>query len=194
MKGLNIGSGPVLLQSDHIEWENSDFADTESGKGWELEARQKNLIYKKRDFTKPMEDIADESIDYIVAWHILEHMGFPMERNAILSEWKRVLKPGGQIFLACPDIKKIAKHIVDGDGPWADWFICMVNVYGPYNGFIGDVHRWGYNEEDVARLFIQEFGFSQAQSMDQNMLFGIIGQNAFKLGFADYNVQVRILK
>lgn len=187
-KLLNIGCGPVYLQSNNqIECENSDFADTDSAKGWKLD--------KLRDFTKPMDDIADESIDYIVAWHILEHMGFPTERDSILREWHRVLRRGGQIFLACPDLSKIARHIVDRDGPWSDWFICMVNVFGPYNGFIGDIHRWGYNEESVFKLFVDEHKFSECRTLDQNLLGYEIGvPNALKLGFADYNVQVKITK
>ena len=187
-KLLNIGAGPIRLENfGDIECENSDFADTESAKGWKLD--------KLRDFTKPMNDLENDSIDYIVAWHILEHMGFPTERNEIIAEWKRVLKPGGKIFLACPDLSKIARHIIDRDGPWADWFICMVNVYGPYNGFIGDVHRWGYNEEEVGKLFVKEFGYTNCHTLDVGELVNNIGvDNANKMGIADYNVQVTITK
>lgn len=186
--GMNIGAGPVHLDSDeNIRWENSDFAQSDSAKGWQLE--------KIRDFTKHMDDIADNSVDYIVAWHILEHMGFPIERNSIIQEWKRVLVPYGKVFLACPDVSKIAKHIVDRDGPWEDWFICMVNVYGPYNGFIGDVHRWGYNASEVAKLFMEEHGYSDARIMVDLSLVNQIGlNNARKLGCADYNVQLEIAK
>lgn len=187
LKGLNIGCGPLLLKSDfNIEWENSDFADTESSKAWRID--------KKRDFTKPMDDIEDNSIDFIVAWHIFEHMGFPTERDSIINEWKRVLKPGGKIALACPDVSKIAKHIVDRNGPWQDWFICMVNIFGPYNGFIGDVHRWGYNDEEAKKLFIEK-GFSFAETLMPDKLASLIGgENALRLPFADYNVQILIEK
>lgn len=186
--GMNIGAGPVHLDSDGtIQWENSDFAQTDSSKSWKLE--------KFRDFTKPMEDISNGSVDIIVAWHILEHMGFPTERNAIIQEWKRVLSLGGHILLACPDVSKIAKHIVDRDGPWQDWFICMVNTYGPYNGFIGDVHRWGYNDEEVKKLFVSEHGFREAHTIIPNDIYQLIGlPNGHKLGCADYNVQVDITK
>ena len=188
MIGLNIGAGPIHLDSMlGIEWENSDFAQTESAKGWTLE--------KLRDFTKPMDDLVNDSVDYIVAWHIFEHMGFPIERNAIIQEWKRVLKPGGKVFLACPDLKKIAEHIVRGDGPWADWFICMVNIYGPYNGFIGDLHRWGYNINEVEKIFVSEHGYSECRNLNQQILANYIGiPNAQKCGMADYNVQVEITK
>lgn len=185
-KGLNLGAGPIHLDSDSFcEWENSDFAQTESAQGWSLE--------KLRDFTKPFTDLEDNSIDFIVAWHIIEHVGLH-ENAAIIKEWNRVLKPGGSLFIACPDLSKIAKHIVDRDGPWQDWFICMVNVFGPYNGFVGDYHKWGYNVESLSKL-LQENGFSSVDELKREELFQAIGvNNANKIGFADYNVQLEGVK
>lgn len=185
-KGLNLGCGPVYLESSqYINWENSDFAESEPSLGWRLD--------RKRDFTKPMSDISDNSIDYIVAWHIIEHVG--LHENAdLVKEWKRVLKFDGSVFVACPDLTKIAKHIIDRDGPWADWYICMVNVFGPYNGYIGDYHKWGYDEVSLRRLFFEN-GYRYATLLDPDMLAFKIGKrNALKLAFADYNCQLEITK
>ena len=55
----------------------------------DIYARAENLPFK------------DESIGYVISFHVLEHIkGGPY--NA-LSEWKRVLVPGGIIGLAMPD-------------------------------------------------------------------------------------------
>lgn len=180
--GLNIGCGPVYLNDAHdIAWENSDFAEGEVADSWKLD--------KRRDFTKPMDDIESNSIDVIVAWHIIEHVGLH-ERDNIIKEWFRVLKPGAQLLIACPDLTKIAKHIVDRDGPWADWFICMVNVFGPYNGYIGDYHKWGYDQNDLMTV-LKHNGFSSSMPFDQSTVVSYVGiENATKLGFADYNVQL----
>jgi len=185
-KGLNIGCGPVILPTDSfVEWENSDFADTESSKSWG------NFV--RRDFTKRMDDIEDNSIDYIVAWHIIEHVGLH-ENGSLVSEWRRVLKPGGKVFVACPDLTKIARHIIDRDGAWHDWFICMVNVFGPYNGFVGDYHKWGYDMESLAKLFMEN-GYQRAIALDPRMLAQEIGMNnSTKIGFADYNCQLEVTK
>src|SRR5882672_5677471 len=114
-KGLNIGAGPVHLDSDSFcEWENSDGAETESSKSWKLE--------KFRDFTKPFADIEDNSIDFIIFWHCFEHLGLH-QQDDVLKEFLRILKPNGELFIACPDLTRIARHIIDRDGPWADWFI-----------------------------------------------------------------------
>lgn len=50
---------------------------------------------------------ADNSIDEIRASHILEHFTFREAREA-LTEWVRVLKPGGTIRIAVPDVDKAA--------------------------------------------------------------------------------------
>lgn len=185
-KGLNIGCGPVHLDNDFgINWENSDMADTESSADWKIE--------KKRDFTKPMDDIADESIDYIVAWHIIEHVGLH-ENASIIREWRRVLKTDGRIFVACPDLTKIALQIVNRQGAWREWYICMVNVFGPYNGYVGDYHKWGYDELELNKLFIDN-GYINALPITQGRVGQYIGlKNGLKLGFADYNVQLEVIR
>jgi predicted SAM-dependent methyltransferase len=48
---------------------------------------------------------ADNSVDEIRASHILEHFTF-REASEALREWVRVLKPGGKIRIAVPDVDK----------------------------------------------------------------------------------------
>jgi SAM-dependent methyltransferase len=43
--------------------------------------------------------IADESYDFVLASHMLEHTANPL---ATLAEWRRVLKPGGGLVLVLP--------------------------------------------------------------------------------------------
>ena len=167
-------------------WENSDFADSESSKSW--------LLEKKRDFTKPMTDIEDNSIDFIVAWHIIEHVGLH-EKDDIIREWKRVLIPGGKLFIACPDIAVIAKKIYFSEPPWDDPYIRAVNLYGPYNGYVGDYHKWGYDQNELARVLKEVIGFGEAHPLIPDKLAQFIGKNnALKVGFADYNIQLEVTK
>ena len=55
----------------------------------------------------------DESVDEVYASHVLEHFGAG-ETEKVLSEWFRVLKPGGVIRVGVPDFKIIAKAYVEG--------------------------------------------------------------------------------
>ena len=45
-------------------------------------------------------EIADESYDFCVACNVIEHLRDPI---GALEHWLRVLKPGGILFLECPD-------------------------------------------------------------------------------------------
>jgi predicted SAM-dependent methyltransferase len=47
-----------------------------------------------------LETIGDDSQDFVIANHVIEHMRDPI---GSLLQWQRVLKPGGRLFLAAPD-------------------------------------------------------------------------------------------
>lgn len=58
--------------------------------------------------------IADGEVDEIRASHVLEHIGM-RETVPTLKEWRRVLKPGGRLFVAVPDFKKIVGTFVQDE-------------------------------------------------------------------------------
>lgn len=87
-------------------------------------------------------DVFDDNYaDEIVASHLIEHF-YLWEVQDILAEWKRVLKPNGNLYLECPDLQKVAAMFLHGGYP--DRFTLW--------GFYGDpghkeplmCHRWGY--------------------------------------------------
>src|SRR5437879_3953243 len=47
--------------------------------------------------------IPDESVDFVVANHLLEHLEYPIRG---LAEFHRVLKPGGALYMALPDQRR----------------------------------------------------------------------------------------
>lgn len=55
----------------------------------------------------------DNTADEIYASHILEHFSH-REVEAVLRDWVRVLKPGGDLFIAVPDFEKISQLYLDG--------------------------------------------------------------------------------
>lgn len=58
----------------------------------------------------------DNSVDEIRASHILEHFGH-MDVPKVLADWVRVLKPGGRIRIAVPDMRKIGIMAADESDP-----------------------------------------------------------------------------
>lgn len=72
---------------------------------------------KRGDVLFPLPD-ADGSVDEIRASHVLEHFSH-REVGAVLRDWARVLKPGGLMRIAVPDLQHIASgYIARRPGPW----------------------------------------------------------------------------
>jgi hypothetical protein len=61
----------------------------------------------------PLASVADGSADVIRASHVLEHFA-TAEIDAVLADWVRALKPGGELRIAVPDFTKIAEGYLAG--------------------------------------------------------------------------------
>jgi len=149
---LNLGCGPNYLPLNE-GWVNVDIRlDTD----WRIDQHW--------DFTKPL-PLPNESVDFILAWHIFEHIGLT-NRSDILKDWHRLLKTGGKLAIAVPDILYIFEQYKRGEFAPNDWFIFMVNVYGPYNGIEGDYHRWGYCYDELIKV-LNETNFKNCERLTE---------------------------
>ena len=87
-RGIEIGgAGNYIEGLDSIKVDNKDeYVDRK----YEIDVRL--------DATN-LKSIKDDSVDYVVSVHVLEHISNPLKA---LVEWHRVVKPGGYIFTAVP--------------------------------------------------------------------------------------------
>lgn len=83
--GIDIGSGPDPLSQYH-----EFFPLMKSCRAWDL---------KDGDAEK-MQSVADQTFDFVHSSHCLEHM---RDVNAALTNWVRILKPGGHLVCVVPD-------------------------------------------------------------------------------------------
>ena len=85
---------------------------------------------------------ADNSCDEVYASHILEHFG-NAEVAGVLAEWVRVLKPGGELRIAVPDVLRITAAYQAGE---------ELNIQGYLMGGQtdgNDFHKTIFDEESL---------------------------------------------
>lgn len=92
-KNLNVGCGKKF----HKSWINIDMAPTE-----------REVI--PMDLTRKWK-IENNEMDVVYNSHVLEHIPKP-HVNAFIAECHRVLKPGGIIRIAVPDLEAIARNYI----------------------------------------------------------------------------------
>jgi len=80
----------------------------------------------------------DNTVDVIVAFHLIEHLSRKDAFNALLH-WRNLLKEKGKLILEWPDLRRICSLLVnqDNDEYW------IPHLYG-LDRFPNDGHLWGY--------------------------------------------------
>ncbi|MEM6798824.1 MAG: methyltransferase domain-containing protein [Planctomycetota bacterium] len=116
----------------------------------------------KCDLISRVEDlrgIPNASVACIESYHLVEHLRHS-QLKASLSEWSRVLRPGGELHVELPNfqqcIENLGAHFHNGHD------LAMVGIYG----FPPDIeaepfwqqHKWGWTPATLGGL-IGEFGF-----------------------------------
>lgn len=154
VRKLQLGSGLKLMDG----WLNTDCS----------------LVFKSPcflDVTRPF-PIDDAQFDYVFTEHLIEHITFKEGQN-LLRESFRVLKPGGKIRVACPDLMKVIglysrpqtpdqqhyiKHCVDHS-------LADIGVYNECFVINNAVRNWGHKflyDEQTMKLALERVGFVDA--------------------------------
>lgn len=56
---------------------------------------------------------ADGQFETIISQHVIEHLSIKDELIPLLRECHRVMKPGGELWLATPDMEKVARSYIE---------------------------------------------------------------------------------
>lgn len=116
--------------------------------------------------------IADGSVDVLYSSHMLEHLD-RNEADIFIKEVLRILRPGGIVRLAVPDIKKqVAQYVKSGN---ADSFIEGTHLSVPRPASVaqrlrslligGRQHQWMYDGDSLSVL-LQKHGFQKTKVLD----------------------------
>lgn len=102
-----------------------------------------------------------ECADEILAVHVWEHF-YLWECGAVITEWRRVLKPKGRLVLELPDLLKACRNLLDNrrienKDPNQ---LTMWAIYGdPTTGDPYMNHRWGWTPKTLSE-FLAEHRFT----------------------------------
>lgn len=97
-------------------------------------------------------DYPDNSVEEIYASHVLEHICMD-DTMPTLAEWLRVLKPGGRLRVAVPDLAYWCRKYVEGDAE----AITIHHLYGGQTDE-NDYHKNGYDYHGL-QFALQAAGF-----------------------------------
>jgi len=152
IKKLHLGAGPNVLDG----WYNTDLSPVHEG------------VYVI-DVTKIL-PCDDKTVDYILSEHLIEHLSYE-EGCYMLTECYRILKPGGKIRVATPDLeilmglhssekseiqKRYIKWHIDSFLPGMEYNDCFVIN----NAFRGWGHQFIYDEKTLRKSMI-DAGFTE---------------------------------
>lgn len=116
------------------------------GEGWtNIDIKDQGYPVDILTDIKDLSMIEDGSVEVIVLHHVVEHIAIH-ELNDYIREWRRVLKEGGRMAIFAPNLKEINKAWVEGR---ISTFIHNVNTFGAYQDSIHDLHKWGYDYEEL---------------------------------------------
>jgi len=87
----------------------------------------------------------DRSMDLVVSYHSLEHVGCG-EGDGFIKEAWRVLKEGGSLIVVVPDPRAIAQALLTHE---IEEYTFNVNMYGAFMGDEQDRHRWSYTRQGL---------------------------------------------
>lgn len=155
---LHLGCGSKVLKG----WTNIDaFVKSEEIFNWDI-------------LSLPIES---ESIDEVLAEHLVEHLGFA-EEPLFFREMYRVLKADGTLKVEVPDMEWVFEEFINGEDYFKDfyqagavdhyfgngretnnrWSLLTTAIWGNQNG-AGQFHKNGYTERKLERI-AKMVGFS----------------------------------
>jgi predicted SAM-dependent methyltransferase len=117
-----------------------------------------------------LSQFSDNTFSVLYASHVLEHFDYQEELSKVLTEWYRVLAPGGKIYISVPDLDVLAFLILEkNELSFDERFLVMQMIFGGHSDQY-DYHVVGLNEEFLTD-FLLCAGFVDIEQVEEFGLF-----------------------
>jgi predicted SAM-dependent methyltransferase len=138
--------------------------------GWEILDAIPNPWVDHVGDAADLSRFGDESFDAVYASHVIEHFDYSRKLAETLREWRRVLKPGGLLYLSAPDLDILARLFVSRDKFTVEERFALMRMM--FGGHIDpwDYHMVGLNEEFLAS-YLLGCGYTALRRADSFGLF-----------------------
>lgn len=112
---------------------------------------------------------ADGTVESIYASHVLEHLGYRHELAPALTEWRRVLQPGGTVMISVPDLETLCGLFIYPKLNTQERHFIMEMMFGGQTNS-ADFHKVGLNFEFLKSL-LEAAGFADIRRVPSFGLF-----------------------
>lgn len=133
--------------------------------------------------------LPDASCAEVYASHVLEHLGYDSELPKTLAGIYRVLRPGGRLRAAVPDLETLCRLFLDRSLDGNGRFHVMRMMFGGRTTAY-DVHYAGLNFEFLS-AYLREVGFRDIRRVPEFGLFNDTSTLVFGNVPISLNVEAR---
>ena len=124
------------------------------------------------DYVCSADDLPFEnnSVEEVYSRHVVEHFSLK-EFLKVLQEWNRVLRPGGKVYIICPNLLWHLNQILNGshESFWTkesgknDRYWGFGSLFG-WQQDKYDIHKFGYYFE-LLKEVLEDFGFGHVKDL-----------------------------
>jgi protein O-GlcNAc transferase len=175
----SAGGGPLRLHIGgkiaHSDWK---ILDAQAGPGVDLVGHCADLSA-----------FDDNTVTEIYASHVIEHLSFKHELPLALSEFNRILIPGGIARIGVPDLPTLCALYLDPASSAADRYEVMRMIFGGQLN-AADFHYAGFDEEFLASR-LRAAGFIDIERVGAFGLFEDTSTHVFKGRPISLNMRAR---
>ncbi len=119
----------------------------------------------------------DSTVTEVYASHVFEHLDHVSELSRAIVEARRVLRPGGLLYVAVPDLEVLARLLLRPRLGVAERWELIRMFYGAQTDS-ADYHKMGFTF-DILKQFLEQDGFTNTRRVGSFGLFDDTSDFAF---------------